>query len=72
MKTITILEVQDRIYGHDEKLTKVWSITRCDDQPELVGNVTASGTPCRAKDVPVGTTYKQVLTIPREKKAKSK
>ena len=60
MKTITILEVKGP--------NKVWAITRCDDNPELVGSPTACGVPCRGKDVPEGTTYKQILTIPRGKK----
>ena len=58
MKEITILEVQIR---NDKR---VWVITRNDADKSLIGEVTSSGAPARAMDVPVGTTFKSILTIP--------
>jgi hypothetical protein len=61
MVEVTVLEVI-------KKKNKVWVITRCDSQPELVGEVTGSGVPCRAKDAPIGTTYQMITTFPESKK----
>jgi hypothetical protein len=58
MKEITILEVQIK---NDKR---VWVITRNDYDKSLIGEVTCSGTPARANDVPVGTTFKSILTVP--------
>jgi len=60
MKQTTVLEVQER---HSKK---VWVITRCDADPETHGLVTGCGVPYPAKDVPVGTTFTSVLSIPEE------
>lgn len=62
MKEITVLEVQNLACKKYNR--KVWVIIRNDADKSLVGEVTASGTPARAKDLPVGTTFKSILTIP--------
>ena len=54
----TILEVRIK----DNK--KVWVITRHDADTSLIGEVTSSGTPARASDLPVGTTFESILMIP--------
>ena len=56
-KEVTVLEVQIR---NDKK---VWVITRNDADKSLVGEITASGTPARAKDLPVGSTFESILTV---------
>lgn len=43
---------------------KRWVVVRNDYDPDSVGEVTACGLPCRAIDVPVGTTFETVFTIP--------
>ena len=57
-KEITVLEVQVK------NNKPVWVITRNDSDESLVGEVTSSGTPARAKDLPVGSTFECTLTIP--------
>ena len=54
-KEVTVLEVQIR---NDKK---VWVITRNDADKSLVGEITASGTPARAKDLPVGFVFTSTL-----------
>jgi hypothetical protein len=58
MKEITILKVVQN------KKSKVWIIERNDTDPSVVGEVTSCGVPGRAKDLPLGTTFKCILTIP--------
>jgi hypothetical protein len=43
---------------------KVWIITRNDADTSLIGEITASGTPARAKDLPEGSMFESTLTIP--------
>jgi hypothetical protein len=62
-KEVTVLEVQIR------NNKKVWVITRNDADKSLVGEITASGTPARARYVPTGSTFESILTIPLSKKA---
>jgi hypothetical protein len=64
-KLVTILRVEKT----DKHIVQVWRIVRNDDDPSCVGEVTACGLPARAADLPIGTTYKTVLTIPAPSKA---
>ena len=62
--SITIIEVQKRTSAGNNQ---VWVVTRCDNDPDVVGTVTGCGLPCRANDVPLGTTFQTILTIPESK-----
>ena len=55
----TVLQVEKR-------KVKVWVLKETQDKTlqDFVGQVTASGTPCSAKLVPIGTTYTSTLFIP--------
>jgi hypothetical protein len=64
MKETTILEVVRR--GN----RKFWVIKRCDSDSTLIGQVTASGTPARAQDLPEGSTFECTLRLPRKAKNK--
>jgi len=60
MKETTILKVVQK------NKNKVWIIERNDADPSVIGEATSCGVPYRAKDLPVGTTFKSVLTIPNK------
>lgn len=59
MQQTTILRVTKNNNGRN-----VWKIERCDCDSSFVGEITICGVPAPAKDLPVGTEYKTVLTIP--------
>ena len=59
MIDVTELEVREGKRGK-----KVWVITRNDDQPDVVGEVTACGIPVRAELCPIGSKYTCTLFIP--------
>lgn len=42
---------------------KRWIVVENDSDPESVGETTACGLP-RAQDMPIGTTYETILTLP--------
>jgi hypothetical protein len=58
-KIITQLEVQKSGKG------KHWIITKCDGDPEAIGKFTICGVPAPASDMPVGTTFQTIWTIPK-------
>jgi hypothetical protein len=43
---------------------KRWVVIRNDTDPSLVGEKIVCGMPFNAQDVPVGTTYETITTIP--------
>jgi hypothetical protein len=61
--TITIAEIKLNSHSH-----KVWTYTRCDNDPELVGKTTDCGMPGQAEDFPLGTVCQFSLTIPDRSK----
>jgi hypothetical protein len=64
MRYITELRVTKNDKGNN-----VWKITRCDGDKTVVGQITACGVPERACNLPVGSEFRTVFTIPnpREK-----
>lgn len=48
----------------NEKGRNVWKIERHDEDPSLVGTVTACGVPARAADLPLGSEYRTIFTVP--------
>lgn len=45
------------------KKGKVWGITRCDNDPGVVGEITGYGIPRRASDLPLGSTFETIFKI---------
>jgi hypothetical protein len=65
-KRITELQVQvrgERGLKRTKNGKKYWVVARCDDNPELVGTVTSSGTPARAQDIPEGSTFTTIFEV---------
>jgi len=53
-----------RTVQKNTKQRKVWVVTRCDDDPELIGTVLDCGNPGRAEDYPIGSEYHTEIFIP--------
>lgn len=60
MVQVTVLQVEKG------KTQNVWVVKHSDQYPVVVGDITSCGVPCKAKVVPIGTTYTQTLYVPEE------
>lgn len=59
MQYITELRVTKNDKGNN-----VWKITRCDEDESNIGEITICGVPARANELPVGSEFRTVFTIP--------
>jgi hypothetical protein len=65
MIDVTEIEVRENKRGKN-----VWVITRNDDDPGVVGEITACGIPVRAELCPIGSKYTCTLVIPETRSPK--